>query len=126
MPPFISSALSPSALRPLSYHPPCLVAVTEDKNKDIRQPRTSIDRFTVVFFSPPQVNGEYGSASYHGLDGLRAEFKRVSNDSEETHERIDAGFTLLKWLNRGTMFASRILDNLEVRHDSCLVEFFPF
>jgi hypothetical protein len=66
-----------------------------------------------------QVNGEYGSASYHGLDGLRTEFKRASNDSEDTHERIDAGFTLLKWLNRGTMFASRILDNLEVCHASC-------
>lgn len=62
-----------------------------------------------------QVDGEYGSASYHGLDGLRKEFRRETGASEDVHERIDAGFTLLKWLNRGNMFATRILDNLEVR-----------
>lgn len=55
---------------------------------------------------------------YHGIEGLRREFRRESKAGAETdlvNDRIDYGFTLLKWLNRGNLYAEKILDNLEVK-----------
>eukprot|EP00285_Hemiselmis_virescens_P008315 CAMPEP_0173404520 /NCGR_PEP_ID=MMETSP1356-20130122/59587_1 /TAXON_ID=77927 ORGANISM="Hemiselmis virescens, Strain PCC157" /NCGR_SAMPLE_ID=MMETSP1356 /ASSEMBLY_ACC=CAM_ASM_000847 /LENGTH=310 /DNA_ID=CAMNT_0014365217 /DNA_START=79 /DNA_END=1011 /DNA_ORIENTATION=+ len=64
-----------------------------------------------------KVQGQTGSAQYFGTAGLRQEFKRATDTEggETLDDRLDAGFTLMRWLNTGNKHAEKILGNLEPR-----------
>lgn len=69
------------------------------------------------------VDGERGSFVYHGIEGLRAEFRRPSASAEEAAGRLDLAMETVRWLSAGNMCAQEICSMLEPRNKAPQIKY---